>query len=103
MFTYTSTGTVFGKLWGGGAAAYPAIDLKNKTKKGLLQEANQLLKTGGLDSGMGFEELIGAVLYIEAIETIVQNGKEYTRSSHTMHTIGHLTDKQVDFILKCNF
>ena len=105
MKTYKSTGLVYGYLWGGGEGAYPAENLPYKgytrelykSKKALLKEATEMLD-GRLDSGMGYESLIGAMLDIEEIETIKKNSKQFTRSEFETVFIGDLTDKQKDFL-----
>ena len=97
--TYKATGTVYGKLWGGGEGAYPAVDLHGADKEEMIGNAENQLE--GLDSGMGFEEVLGAVYNIEKIETIVKqsNGKEYSRSDYQSVFIGDLTEEQKDFLL----
>ena len=102
MKTYKSSGIVYGNFWGGGEGAYQAENLPYKrdpykSKKALLKEATEMLD-GRLDSGMGYESLIGAMLEIEEIETIKKNGKQFTRSEFETVFIGDLTDKQKDFL-----
>jgi len=99
MKSYKSKGFVLGKLWMGGSGAYPAEPLTAKTKGGLLNKAKRMLKSGALDSGMGFDGLIGAMLYIEEIETINVNGKEYSRSEFSDELIGNLNEEQKEFLL----
>ena len=98
---YISSGLVYGKNWGGGFGSYEARELKAKTLKELIAEAKKELKTGGLDNGMGFESLKGAILEIEEIETITIKGKEYKRSEYITECIGDLTEKEQDFLQDC--
>jgi len=42
---------------------------------------NEALKDGSIDSGMGYESLIGAMMVIEIIETITIDNKEYNNSA----------------------
>ena len=102
MKTYKAEGKVLGNLWGGGSGAYGSTILENKTRKGLLKEANKLLKSGGLDSGMGFESLIGAVISITETETIKVKGKDYERSEFETIFIGDLTDEEEEFLININ-
>ena len=60
------------------------------------------MKSGALDSGMGFEFLKGAVLDIEEIETTKYKGKEFKRSEYITEFIGDLSKKEQDFLLECN-
>ena len=100
MKTFTSSGLVYGKLWGGGFGAYEARKLGGNTYKSLLKEAKDELKTGGLDSGMGFEYLKGALLTIKTTDTILIKGKEYINTDYTNEFIGDLTEKEQDFLLE---
>jgi hypothetical protein len=98
---YIAKGFVLGKIWGGGFGAYPSRELKAKTMNGLLREASKELKSGGLDSGMGFEYLKGAFLDIEIIETINIKGRNFRNSEYTSEIIGKLTNKEADLLEDC--
>lgn len=100
MKTYTATGFVLGKCWGGGFGAYPSCAIKGKTLKGLLKYAEKLLKTGGLDSGMGFEYLKGAGLCVAETETIILKGKTFSSVDYENYFIGELTEQDKDFLLE---
>lgn len=96
--TYRSTGLVLGNYWGGGKGSYEARPLRNDDREALLKEANELLKTGGLDNGMGYESLIGALLDIEVITSIEINGKIFTNTDNEIIFIGDLTEEQKEFL-----
>lgn len=98
MKTYKATGFVYGKTWVGGSVAYPSKPLQAKTRGALIKRATQDLQSGVLDSGMGFENLKGALLYIEEVEALKINGKEYLRSEFDSQFIGELTDEEQDFL-----
>lgn len=94
-------GYVYGRLWGGGEGAYPVRKMGGfSTRAELLKEAKKALKDGSLDSGMGYESLIGARLDIEEVETIERDGKEYKHREYEMEFIGKLTEKQEEFLLE---
>ena len=95
---YKSTGLVYGKYWGGGEGSYPAEKLEADTKEDLLKKANEDLKSGALDSGMGYESLLGALLAITKITTVVINGKSYTNEEEEFEFIGSLSLNQADFL-----
>jgi hypothetical protein len=97
---YIAKGLVYGKNWGGGFGAYPSRELRAKSKAELLKLAGQDLKTGGLDSGMGFEYLKGAMLDIKEISRVIVKGKEYQRAENITEFIGNLTDKEKDFLVE---
>jgi len=87
--TYSSSGIVYGKLWGGGKGTYPAQNLgPHNSKEELLEEAKKLLYDNLLDDGMGFEQLLGATLRITTLETVIINGKEYYRETSEIEVIG---------------
>ena len=99
--SYSSTGLVYGTFWGGGEGAYGARELQADTKKDLIKQANDGLD-GSLDSGMGFERLIGALLNVEKTTTIVVDGKLFHAADCDIAFIGKLTRKQKEFLLECN-
>jgi hypothetical protein len=100
---YIANGLVYGKIWGGDFGAYKSMELRAKTRAEILKTAKKELKSGGLDSGMGFEYLKGAYLSIEQIETVNLKGKEFKHSEYIDEFIGDLTDKEQDFLLTCEF
>ena len=101
MKTYKTIGYVLGKYWGGGYGAYKATTITANTRKEILEEAEKKLKNGSLDSGMGFESLIGAILEIEKIETIIIDGKDFHHKEYDSEFIGDLTRKQKKFLAEC--
>lgn len=97
-YKYYSTGLVLGYLWGGGKGSYPAKKFEADTKEDLLDQAKKALVDGSLDSGMGFERLLGALINIEEITTILVDGKEYYSKSYEHEFIGHLSEKEKYFL-----
>jgi hypothetical protein len=96
---YESSGLILGYLWGGEKASYPARNLSADTKEELLEKANQGLADGSLDSGMGYDRLIGALLYITTITTVMINGKPYINKETTGEFISELTEDDEKFLL----
>jgi hypothetical protein len=99
---YIAGGFVYG-IWAGGFGAYPSRELRAKTLQEILKIAKKDLKSGALDSGMGFEYLRGAMLNIQEIETITINFKQYTRSVYITKIIGDLTEKEQGFLEECEY
>lgn len=95
---YKATGLVLGNLWGGGTGAYPARKLEDKKYKGLIVQAERGLSDGWLDSGMGFESLVGALLVVETVETIYKGSKDYSRSDFEEIAIGDLGESEIGFL-----
>ena len=99
-FSYDSTGLVFGNLWGGAKGSYPARKLTAETLEDLMAQANEGLD-GSLDSGMGFERLLGVVLFITKKTTITMNEKSFcNKESLEPVFIGELTDEEKDFLIE---
>lgn len=102
MKTYNvSNGLVYGLLWGGGHGAYPSKKLYDYTSKTrLITKATAMLNDGSLDSGMGYQNLTGALLIIEMNETVNVKNKEYARQEYEDVFIGKLTNKEKSFLRK---
>ena len=98
---FTSTGLVHGNYWGGGKGAYKAEKLSADTKEELIEMATKMLDDGSLDSGMGYESLIGALLNITKTTTIIHDGKPFTNEETEEEFIGDLTEEQQDFLIEC--
>ena len=99
--SYKATGFVLGNYWGGGTGAYPTIGFEADTKEALLEKANLALKDGSIDSGMGYESLIGAILDITVITKIEIEDENYFNEKFEFDTVGELTDEQYDFLQEC--
>lgn len=98
---YEAQGCVLGNYWGGGAGSYPTIRIEGDTKEEVLEKANKALENGSLDSGMGYESLIGAMLDVTCITTVEIDGKPFTNEETEIEHIGDLTEAQFDFLLGC--
>lgn len=99
--SYQATGTLLGRLWGGGEGSYPTITITGDSLKDIKGQAKSMLASGVLDSGMGFDGLIGAIMQVTKTTTKSIKGKEYTRQDYNHFTVGHLTQKQISFIWDC--
>jgi len=95
---FKAKGMVLGYYWGGGKGGYPARQITSDTKEQLFKDIDNALKDGSLDSGMGYESLIGAVLEIETTEYITENNKEYSREDYELKSFGNLTDDEYYFL-----
>lgn len=99
-FSYDSTGLVFGNLWGGGEGSYTARKLHAETLEDLIKQANKGLD-GSIDSGMGFESLIGAVLFVTKTTVIMVNEKPFSHKEVLSPVfVGDLTEEQKDFLFE---
>lgn len=98
--SYKSTGYVLGNYWGGGTGAYPSKVLTADSKEELLEKAKKSLSDGSLDSGMGYESLIGAVLNIVQTTTVEIDGKDFHNEETHVEIIGELSDDEEEFLLE---
>ena len=103
--TYRASGNVWGALWGGGEGGYSARPIASDNRKELIKTAEKMLEDGSLDSGMGFECLLGAVLDVETVETLTlknsgsqTRGKQYSRSEHELIEIGKLSEAAAEVL-----
>lgn len=97
--SFESKGYVLGNYWGGGSGSYPCKKLGSDiSKEDLLNQNIKALNDGSLDSGMGFESLIGALITIETIRTIEFEDRIYSNSEFNEHFIGVLNDEQEEFL-----
>jgi hypothetical protein len=98
-FSYESKGVVLGNYWGGGQGSYPCIKLGSDiSEEDLLNQNIKALNDGSLDSEMGFESLIGALINIETIRAIEIEDRIYRNSEFNEHLIGNLNDEQEEFL-----
>jgi hypothetical protein len=96
---YNATGIVLGNFWGGGKGTYPSEKLTNYDSiEKLLEVAKKMLKKGSLDSGMGFESLIGAGLIIEEFNTLKYNNELFFNSYDTQTYIGDMSQDELEFL-----
>ena len=95
---FVAKGLVLGNLWGGGKGAYPTITISGESEEIVVAKAKIELKTGGLDSGMGFESLSGALLNIERIFMLDIDGLPFTSRKFTNKAIGDLDEMDVEFL-----
>jgi len=95
---YKATGIVLGNYWGGGKGSYKAETMLAETKEGLITKINAAIKDGSLDSGMGYESLIGAIMNVTTISSITIDKKWYTNEETEIQLFGDLTEKEQTFL-----
>jgi hypothetical protein len=96
---YNSTGIVLGNYWGGGKGSFAATKFSsNISKEDLIEQNKKALENGSLDSGMGYESLIGALITIKTTSTIIYEGKEFINDEYEDLFIGNLTEEEQEFL-----
>ena len=96
---YSAHGGVLGTYWGGGTGGYPSeeyIGYTNKSK--LMAKIRKDFKTGALDSGMGYQELIAAAVTITKTITIRYENELYNREECEVVFIGRPTEEEKGFL-----
>lgn len=88
MVTYKAKGVVIGYTWGGGLAGYASENIVTSTLKNTKSEIKRRIEDGTLDSGFGFETVIGAIMKITRIKTIQMNDGLYTNTRDSIHFFG---------------
>jgi hypothetical protein len=101
--TYTAKGTVLGNHWGGGRGAYPTTIITGNSIEEIQEKAEKALKDGSLDSGMGYESLIGAVLDVEVKTQITVDDKPFFNREWEQILVGELDEMDYEFLTGCNF
>lgn len=96
--TFEARGRVLGNLWGGGEGSYDTIRITGDSLAEVTEKAEQALKNGSLDSGMGFESLIGARMTVVKTTTITVDGLDYSREDDEELVIGNMTEAQMGFL-----
>lgn len=101
QISFTAKGYILGNYWGGGQGSYPTIKFSANTKEELLEQAKKALSDGSLDSGMGYESLIGAILEIKKTTKVEIDGQDFFNHEFEEEFIGKLNDEQAEFLSEC--
>lgn len=97
-------GIVLGNCWGGGRVFYPS-DYVGKEFKSLIDLKEFITKTfksGALDSGMGFESLIGYLIDLETIRKIRKNNMVFSNveNDFIIYGLDDIDDDVYDIFVK---
>ena len=103
MITYKATGIVLGNLWGGRIGGYAAQVITATSKDYLFQQIEDGIADGSLDSGMGYESLIGALMAIEIIDSREMDGKIFVHRDYEDEFFGDITPEQEEMLSDMKF
>ncbi len=103
MITYKATGVVLGNYWGGGVCGYPATEIRANSLRELREEIEEQLENGSLDSGMGFESLIGAIMVIDTIDSREIDGKVFIAHDYEDEIFGDMTPEQEEMLMDVKY
>ena len=91
---YTADGIVLGNTWGGGAGYYPARKYHAETFTDLKNEIKEDFESGALDSGMGFESLVGAFMIVVKHTVIEIKGVGFVNQSIRRMWLGKVNKRE---------
>ena len=100
--SYHAEGFLLGNLWGGGKGAYPTIKLTSDSIYGIRELAENALSDGSLDSGMGYQSLIGAILNVEIKTEVLIEGKKFINREYDEISIGNIDEMDIEFLRECS-
>lgn len=98
MITYKATGIVLGNCWGGGVCGYAAHEIRATNRASLVQQIENGIENGSLDSGMDFESLIGALMVIDEIDSRKIDGKAFIAHGYEDEFFGDITPEQEEML-----
>lgn len=87
-------------IWGGGAGFYKARSYSAPTMEELKELINKALDNGSIDSGMGYESLIGATMNICTKTQIFVEDKWFTNTEYQVEHFGYkeIPDNKIELI-----
>lgn len=91
-------GIIYGNCWGGGSGSYPSINFYGETLEEVELAANKALEDGSIDSGMGFESIKMALLYVTTTTSIEIEGHTFIHEEETTLMIGDITEDVIAFL-----
>ena len=98
--SYKATGHVYGNYWGGGSGGYKSKSYSDDTLEGLRTQITKAVNDGSIDDGMGFEEVLGAMMTVKTITSIEIDGKIFTNSEEEIEFFGDLDEDQQEWMLQ---
>lgn len=91
--TYSAKGIVYGKYWGGGSGWYAARTYRDYDSLAKLKTAiKKDYKSGRLDSGMGYESLLGALMIITIHKKMIADGTIWGRDEEIKFKLGKFNE-----------
>lgn len=100
QITFSAKGVVLGNYWGGGQGAYESRQISANSEEEIIKLAEQGIKDGSLDSGMGYERLVGAALTITKTTRVEIDGQAFFNREHNDILVGELSEEESDFLLE---
>ena len=90
---YQADGIITGHFWGGGIGFYYARKYTDfKSLDDLKETIKKDFKSGAIDSGFGFEKIIGARMKIDKINIRTIDGDDYVNVKHEIFELGDMSE-----------
>ena len=96
--TYVAKGFVLGTTWLDTKGAYPTKIVEGNSIEEIESKINHMIETNVLDNGMGFKNLIGALMTIRITTEIVVDGDNYINTKYHWDFYGTLTNDEELFL-----
>ena len=96
---WRAKGAVWGACWGGGECGYASEEVVANSYDELVKKIRDGIENGSLDSGMGFESLLGAAMLITETKQIKIDDEVYCCENAQIETFGEVPDELIDFAL----
>ena len=98
---WRAEGLCYGKYWGGGEGSFEATKYSCYTsEEELVDTIVSDIDNGNIDSGMGYESMLGAVMRVTRTITLDFKGKIFINEESKVAIFGDLTEEQSDFLLE---
>lgn len=97
---FKARGHVYGEYWGGGKGVYAAKILTGTSMEEIIKAAKEGVDKNSLDDGMGFKEILGALLEVTKTKSIEIDGEVYYNTSTELIVVGDLTKERIEFLHK---
>lgn len=95
---YKAKGLVYGCLWDNSMGSYPSKEVYSENFDELKEMIMSGIDDGSLDSGMGYQQLVGAIMEITTITDIVINDDVYTNKKYQVEYFGELSETEIEFL-----
>jgi hypothetical protein len=97
--SYVAKGQVVGNCWGGGRIGFKSETVYGKSKEEVEKKIFAGIEDGSLDSGMGYEQVTGAVMKIICVESREVNGKIFKRENEEINIYGDVTEAEIELLM----
>ena len=99
-YLWSAKGIVVGRSWYGKRGYYDARPIAADTKEELYSRVWEAIEDGSIDGGFGFQEVLGAILWVNCQTTIEVDGVSYYRNDGDYEVFGDINEEDIKFFLE---